>query len=111
MPDIFTGTRVLRYFIEVASQGSFRRAAISLGIQESSVSRAIRNLEDQIGASLFIRHSGGITLTLAGQRFLDRVRDALDQLEAGAREAAAIGQPERAHLKVGVFSVAACGAI
>lgn len=111
MPDIFTGTRVLRCFVEVASHGSFRRAAMSMGIQESSVSRGIRNLEHQIGASLFIRHSGGITLTLAGQRFLDRVRDALDQLETGVREAAATAQPDRAHLRVGVFSVAACGPI
>ncbi|WP_394113062.1 LysR family transcriptional regulator [Xanthobacter wiegelii] len=64
--------RHLRYFIAATDAGSFRKAAAALGVQESSVSRRIRDVEDQIGASLFVRHSGGINLTMAGQRFLHR---------------------------------------
>ncbi len=59
--------RQLRHFLAAADQGSFRKAAIALAINESSVSRQIRDLEDELGASLFIRHSGGVRLTVAGQ--------------------------------------------
>lgn len=101
--------RVLRYFIEAADSGSFRKAAAALGIRESSISRRIRDVEDHIGASLFIRHAGGVTLTLAGQRFISRARSALSQLEDGAREVVAIGRSEVGHLSVGLFSSLASG--
>lgn len=101
--------RHLRYFIASASLGSFRKASDVMGVQESTISRRVRDLEDQIGASLFLRHSGGVSLTLAGQRFLGRARLALDQLDEGAREVAAIGRSEAGHLNVGVFSSLASG--
>lgn len=50
-----------------------------------------------------------MNLTLAGQRFLDRARQALDQLDEGAREVAAIGRSDEGHLRVGVFSSLASG--
>ena len=59
--------RHLRYAVAAADQGSFRRAALAMNIQESAVSRRIRDLEDEIGAALFIRHTGGVTLTQAGE--------------------------------------------
>jgi DNA-binding transcriptional LysR family regulator len=58
----------IRYFLAAVEHGSFRKAASGLGIQESTISRRIRDLEDQLGASLFIRHNGGVRLTVAGQR-------------------------------------------
>nr|WP_272904340.1 LysR substrate-binding domain-containing protein [Xanthobacter agilis] len=101
--------RDLRYFIAAADAGSFRKAAAALGVQESSVSRRIRDVEDQIGASLFVRHSGGINLTMAGQRFLHRARHALDHIQDGAAEVAAIGRAEGGYLKVGLFSSLSSG--
>ncbi len=50
---------------------------MALEVKESSISRSVRDLEDEIGVSLFIRHSSGVNLTLAGQRFLNRTRQAL----------------------------------
>ncbi|WP_243395851.1 LysR family transcriptional regulator [Sphingomonas oleivorans] len=69
--------RHLRYFVAAADHGSFRKAGAALGVQESAISRRIRDLEDRLGASLFHRHSGGVFLTQAGQRFLRQARRAL----------------------------------
>ena len=60
--------RHIQYFVTASEQGSFRKAAALLNIQESAVSRRIRDLEDRLGASLFHRHPGGVSLTVAGQR-------------------------------------------
>ncbi|MFG1193389.1 MULTISPECIES: LysR family transcriptional regulator [Xanthobacter] len=109
LPELRFELRHLRSFIAAAEHGSFRKAADGLQVQESAISRRIRDLEDQIGASLFIRHAGGVTLTLAGQRFIDRARLALSQLEEGAREVGAIGRAEAGHLRVGLFSSLASG--
>ena len=83
--------RHINYFVVASEQGSFRKAATLLSIQESAVSRRIRDLEDQLGASLFQRHSGGVCLTQAGQRFLRRARIVLQQIEDGVNDVAAIG--------------------
>lgn len=108
-PELRFELRHLWSFVAAAELGSFRKAADGLQVRESAVSRRIRDLEDQIGASLFIRHTGGVTLSLAGQRFLARARLALSQLDEGAREVGAIGRSEIGHLRVGLFSSIASG--
>lgn len=62
----------LRYFLVAADHGSFRKAGAALGIQESSICQRIRDLEDQLGASLFHRYRGGVSLTVAGEQFRTR---------------------------------------
>lgn len=101
--------RHIHYFVAAVEQGSFRKAARLLDIQESAVSRRIRDLEDRLGASLFHRHSGGVSLTLAGQRFVRRVRVALQQIESGIDDVAAIGRSEDGMVKIGIFSSLASG--
>ncbi|MFC0202998.1 LysR family transcriptional regulator [Novosphingobium soli] len=101
--------RHIQYFVTASEQGSFRKAAALLNIQESAVSRRIRDLEDRLGASLFHRHPGGVSLTVAGQRFLRRVRVALQQIELGFNDVAAIGRSEDGIIKVGIFSSLASG--
>jgi DNA-binding transcriptional LysR family regulator len=101
--------RALRYLVAASEHGSFRKAALALDIQESSISRRIRDLEDEIGATLFLRHTGGVSLTLAGQRYLVHARRAISHLYEGQMEAAAIGRAEDGHLKIGVFSHLASG--
>lgn len=101
--------RHLRYFVAAVEHGSFRKAGSALEIRESAISRRIRDLEDQLGASLFQRHSGGVCLTLAGQRFLRRARNALQQIDDGAKDVAAIGRSEEGCIKVGIFSSLASG--
>ena len=101
--------RHLRYFVAAADYGSFRKASAALGIQESTISRRIRDLEDRLGASLFQRHSGGVNLTLAGRRFLRHARVVLRQIDGSVRDVAAVGRSERGRIKIGIFSSLASG--
>lgn len=99
----------LRYLIAAADHGSFRKAAAVLQVQESAISRRIRDIEDRIGASLFLRRPDGVSLTLAGQRFVGQVHQALGHIREGIDEVATIGRAERGHIKVGLFSTLASG--
>ena len=54
-----------RTFIEIVSAGSFIRASERLNVAQTTVSARIRNLEQQLGRPLFIRHKGGASLTPA----------------------------------------------
>ena len=101
--------RHVHYFVVASEQGSLRKAAMHLNIEESAVSRRIRDLEDKLGASLFHRHHAGVSLTVAGQRFLRRARIALQQIEDGISEVAAIGRSEDGIVKIGIFSSLASG--
>lgn len=85
----------LRYFLAAAEQGSFRKAGIGLGLSQSAVSRCIADLEDQIGASLFHRHSWGVSQTYAGRRFLRRAREAMRSIAEGAYDVALAGRSEQ----------------
>lgn len=101
--------RHLRYCIAASDHGSFRKAAAALGVQMSTISRAIRDLEDRLGASLFQRHVGGVDLTYAGERFLHRARIALEQINDGIRDVNAVGRAENGRIRVGIFSSLAGG--
>ena len=99
----------LRYFVAAVDYGSFRKAAAALAIQESSISRRIRDLEDELGASLFVRYAGGVRLTVAGREFLRNARHALRQIDIGVTKVAAVGRAEQGLIKVGIFSSLASG--
>jgi len=99
----------LRYVIAAAENGSFRRAAMTLRVQQSSVSRAIQQLEDDLGVSLFERQSTGSRLTDAGRRLLCEARPALEQLELAGRSAAAAGRAEIGVVRVGILTSLAGG--
>ena len=101
--------RQLNYFVAAAEHGSLRRAAAAICVQESTISRAIRAMEDKLGASLFHRHVGGVSLTFAGQRFLRRARIALQQIDDGIRDVAAIGRSSSGQIKIGILSSLASG--
>ena len=99
----------LRYFVAAVEHGSFRKAGRALEIEESAISRRIRDMEDELGASLFQRHAGGVRLTIAGERFLGPARKALRHIDAGASDVAAVGRSEEGQVRVGVFSSLASG--
>ncbi|MFF4015999.1 LysR family transcriptional regulator [Streptomyces sp. NPDC001843] len=101
-------TRELRYFVAVAEELHFGRAAQRLGIAQPPLSRAIRQLERRLGAALLERTSRAVTLTDAGVVLLEEGRAALDAVEAAERRVrraalAATGQ-------AGVVLVAKAGA-
>lgn len=101
--------RHLRYFIAAAEHGSFRKAGTALGLSQSAISRCIADLEDQIGASLFHRHTWGVSQTDAGQRFLRRARQALRTVGEGAQDVASVGRSEEGRVRIGIYSSIASG--
>ncbi len=79
--------RQIRYFVAVAEEQHFSRAAVRVGIEQSPLSRAIRTLERDIGVTLLERTSRGSRLTPAGKVFLQYARSIIESLDA-ARVAA-----------------------
>jgi DNA-binding transcriptional LysR family regulator len=80
--------RHLRYFVAIAEEQSFTRAAERLWIAQPGLSTQIRKLEAELRIKLFERHTRGVELTAAGEVFLERARAAL----AAADEARAVGR-------------------
>jgi DNA-binding transcriptional LysR family regulator len=101
--------RHLRYVIAASEWGSFRRAAVHLGIEQSAISRRIRDLEDDVGAALFIRHSGGVILTHAGKILLRHAKQALNEVSHAATDVGLIGRGDKGLVRVGIFSSLASG--
>src|SRR5690606_29611389 len=89
--------------------GSFRKAGAVLGRSQAAISRCIASLEDQMGASLFHRHTWGVSQTYAGQRFLIYARRALRTVGEGARDVASAGRSEEGHVRIGIYSSSASG--
>lgn len=101
--------RHISYVIAAAEHGSFRRAAAVLGVQESAISRRVRDLEERLGAALFTRSSGGVQLTFSGKQFVERGRKALSQIGLARAEVAAMARGESGHVRIGIFSSLASG--
>jgi LysR family transcriptional regulator, hca operon transcriptional activator len=88
--------RHLRYFVAVAEAKSLTVAAQrKLHTSQPSLSRQIRDLEDEVGAQLLTRRARGIELTPAGRAFLDHARLVLSQVEAAAEAARRVAHPSK----------------
>jgi LysR family hca operon transcriptional activator len=97
--------RHLRYFIAVAETGSLTVAAERrLFTSQPSLSRQIRDLEEEVGADLFSRSARGVELTAAGQAFLDHARLALSQVDAAGEAARRAAQPSKPVFALGFLT-------
>lgn len=102
--------RHLRYFVAVADAGSLTVAAErKLHTSQPSLSRQIRDLEQEVGVQLIHRSSQGIELTPAGKAFLDHARMALVQAEAAKEAALRAVEPAKPTFSLGFISGAEIG--
>src|SRR6202171_4082166 len=97
--------RHLRYFVAVADAGSLTVAAQrTLHTSQPSLSRQIRDLEDEVGTQLLTRSARGIELTPAGRAFLDHARLVLSQFEAAAEAARRVAHPAKPCFSMGFLT-------
>jgi LysR family hca operon transcriptional activator len=97
--------RHLRYFVAVAETKSLTLAAkAKLHTSQPSLSRQIRDLEEEIGAQLLTRGARGIELTPAGRAFLDHARVVLSQVEAAAEAARRVAHPAKPRFTMGFLT-------
>ena len=73
--------RVLRYFLETAREGNITRAAERLHVTQPTMSRQLKDLEDELGTKLFIRTNYALRLTDAGMLLRNRAEDILDMVD------------------------------
>lgn len=101
--------RVLRYVFAAMGHRSFATADEAMGARVSSVSRRIRDFEDQIRVSFFARTSAGVLLTDAGISLLDDLVQALHQCESVVHHVRAAGRVEVGTVRIGIFATLARG--
>lgn len=109
IPDVALDLRNLRCAQVAAEQGSFRRAAAELGLQQSTVSRRIQLLEHRLGAAIFDRHRSGVRLTSAGDRFLREAAEGADHFHRALQTFTSVTRGNRGELRIGLFFSLASG--
>src|ERR1700733_5372499 len=98
--------RHLRYFVAVAEELHFGRAAQRLHLAQPPLSQQIRKLEDILGHALFTRTSRAVRLTAAGETLLERARRTLQNVQEDLDEARSVGRGEVGSLRVGFIGSA-----
>src|SRR6266511_1096666 len=94
--------RQLSYFVAVAEEGQFTRAATRVSVAQPAVSAQIRRLERELGEALFHRYRRADSLTGAGEALLPHARAALAAAERGRDEIASLRGLLRGRLRVGI---------
>ena len=93
--------RVLRYFLEVAREGSVTRAAERLHISQPTLSKQLKDLEAELGKKLFVRSSFSVRLTDEGMLLRKRAEDILDMVDKTTDEFKALGQIAGGDIRIG----------
>ena len=97
-------TRQLEYFVAVAEELNFTRAAARLFAVQSTVSAGIRSVESELGATLFERSTKRVSLTAAGARVLPEARAVIEAVDRVRSAASENSHDIRGRLRVGIFT-------
>jgi len=95
--------RQMKYFLALAQELHFGRAAQRLHMAQPPLTRQIRGLEEELGAELFLRTPKGVELTAAGQTLLDEVPNILSLAQRASERTRLAGQGLIGRLDVGIF--------
>lgn len=98
--------RQLNYFIVIAEEGNLCRAAERLPLSLSALSRQIQSLEEELGATLFIRTASGFELTQAGEALLHHARTLRNQFALARNDVLRAGKTVLGRIDVGCFGSA-----
>jgi DNA-binding transcriptional LysR family regulator len=101
--------RYFEYFVAVAEELSFSRAAERLSISQPPLSQQIQRLEKELGVQLFARTKRNVELTEAGKIFLEQARQTLTQADVAVKTAKRAGRGEIGRLVVGFVGSSAYG--
>lgn len=103
--------RHVRYFLAVAEELHFRRAAEQLNIAQPALSRAVQQLEAELGVALLTRSNRQVSLTAAGAAFVEGCRETLNSLALAVARARKVETGEAGHLAIGYTDFAISGAL
>jgi DNA-binding transcriptional LysR family regulator len=101
--------RLLRYFVAVAEELHFSRAAVRLHIAQPPLSQQIRRLEEELGVQLLVRTKRHVELTEPGRQFLASAREILVQVDYAVRQVQRMERGEAGRIAVGMVSSVAYG--
>ena len=101
--------RDLKWAIITSQHRSLRRAAETLNIRQSTLSRRLRDLEYRLGAELFERTNGGTHPTPIGREFLETARHIVEDTDAAFARLKAMSSGQAGRLKIGVYASLATG--
>lgn len=101
----------LRFAVVAADEGSFRRAAEVLNVQQSTLSRGIRQLEHLLGIAIFDRSTGGVTATLSGRNFIRLARTILEQINSLIVTAHRTSRGEVGRISIGFYTSCSAGTL
>jgi DNA-binding transcriptional LysR family regulator len=99
--------RQLQFFVAAAEQGSVSGAARALSISQSSITEAIKSLEDDLGVTLFDRKARGIVITHKGSAFLRHARQILTDVASARQAFEGVAEESTGRLTLGVTSLVA----
>jgi DNA-binding transcriptional LysR family regulator len=101
--------RHLRYVIAAADYHSLRRAAEALHLKQSTISRCVRDLEEELHVSLFERSRAGVRPTAAGTAFITSARRVVHEIDCITKMARAAGRGEVGRLSIGFYTSLSTG--
>src|SRR6201990_35091 len=97
----------LRAFVAVAEALNFTRAAEKLGVSSSALSQLVRSLEERVGVRLLHRNTRSVSLTEAGERLLQRVKPAVEELGAAVGQTSELREQPIGLVRIHCFRTAA----
>lgn len=93
----------IQYFLAIAREGSFNRAADACEVSQPSITRAIRKLEVKLGGPLFDRHRNRIALSELGRRVFPRLERIYNEVDGALKDAAHLSNMRVRHLRLGLM--------